>query len=208
MTEKEWLNCTDPRRMLEFLQGRTSDRKLRLCAVAYCRRIWSLLNDERSRRAVEVAERLADGGPSDYELMLACDAAEKVTRTSTGSAAHAPRAAAFAAAPWADSAARGVLTMTPPLLGEPVSGELRCELIRHIVGNPFRTVAISPTCLTPTVTKMAVAIYEERVFDRLPILADALEEAGCTEPAMLEHLRGPGPHVRGCWVVDVVLGKE
>jgi hypothetical protein len=59
-----------------------------------------------------------------------------------------------------------------------------------------------------TVTELAQAIYTDRAFDRLPILADALEEAGCTDAAILEHCRGPGPHVRGCWVVDLLLGKE
>jgi hypothetical protein len=208
MTEQEWLACTDPRRMLEFLQVKASDRKLRLCAIAYCRRIWSLLDDARSRRAVELAERFADGGATDYERMVAQDHAEKVTKALTGSAANAPRAAAFAALPWADSAARGVLTMTPPLLGEPVSGALRCEFVRDIFGNLFRPVTIDPAWLSATVTQLAQAIYQELAFDRLPILADSLEEAGCTEVAILEHLRGPGPHVRGCWVVDLLLGKE
>jgi hypothetical protein len=58
------------------------------------------------------------------------------------------------------------------------------------------------------VVKLAESIYTERAFDRLPILADALEDAGCTDAAVLDHCRGPGPHVRGCWVVDLVLGKE
>jgi hypothetical protein len=207
MTEQEWLACTDPRRMLEFLQGKASDRKLRLCAVAYCRRIWSLLDDERSRHAVELAERFADGGTTDYERMVAQDRAEKVTKALTGSAANAPRAAAFAALPWADSAARGVLTMTPPLLGEPVSGALRCEFVRHIFGNPFRHVTIDSAWPSATGKQLVQAIYQEGAFDRLPILADALEEAGCTDAEILNHCRGPGPHVRGCWVVDLLLGK-
>ena len=59
-----------------------------------------------------------------------------------------------------------------------------------------------------TVLKLAQTINADRAFDRLPILADALEEAGCTDADMLQHCRGPGPHVRGCWVVDLLLGKE
>jgi hypothetical protein len=82
-----------------------------------------------------------------------------------------------------------------------------CKLIREIFG-PFRPVTTDPTCLTPTVKKLAAAIYDEKAFDRLPILADALEEAGCSNEEILVHCRGPGPHVRGCWAVDLVLGKE
>jgi hypothetical protein len=58
-----------------------------------------------------------------------------------------------------------------------------------------------------TVVKIAQAIYDDRAFDRLPVLADALEDASCNEAAILSHLRGPGPHVRGCWVVDLLLGR-
>jgi hypothetical protein len=73
----------------------------------------------------------------------------------------------------------------------------QADLLRCIVGNPFRPVSINLGWLTPTVTALAQTIYEERAFDRLPILADALEDAGCTDPTILEHCRGPGPHVRG-----------
>ena len=59
-----------------------------------------------------------------------------------------------------------------------------------------------------TVRKLAEAIYDERAFDRLPVLADALEEAGCADEGVLRHCRGGGPHVRGCWVIDLILGKE
>ena len=59
-----------------------------------------------------------------------------------------------------------------------------------------------------TVVQLAQVIHNDRAFDRLPILADALEDAGCTDPDTLAHCRGPGPHVRGCWVVDLLLGKS
>jgi hypothetical protein len=83
--------------------------------------------------------------------------------------------------------------------------------IRDIFGNPFRprpSVDGSRLCWNDgTIPKLAQTIYEERAFDRLPILADALEEAGCTEAAILNHCRQPGMHVKGCWVVDMLLGK-
>jgi hypothetical protein len=90
-------------------------------------------------------------------------------------------------------------------------------LIRCIVGNPFRPVALDPTWLAwndKAVVKLAQAAYDQRLLPsgeldlaRLAVLADALEEAGCSESELLTHLRGPGPHVRGCWVVDLLLGK-
>jgi hypothetical protein len=80
-------------------------------------------------------------------------------------------------------------------------------LIREVFGNPFRRVRVNPAWLTSTVTELARGIYEERAFDRLPILADALMDAGCDDAELLDHCRSAGPHVRGCWVVDLVLGK-
>src|SRR5262249_41152819 len=84
-------------------------------------------------------------------------------------------------------------------------------LLRDIFGpRPFRPVAVDPGWLSwnaATTRGLAGAIYEERAFDRLPILADALEEAGCADADLLSHCRQPGEHVRGCWVVDLLLGK-
>jgi len=84
----------------------------------------------------------------------------------------------------------------------------QCHLLRDIFGNPFRPVTPDSTWLTSNVTALAQAIYDERAFDRMPILADALEDAGCTNQEILAHCRGVGAHVRGCWVVDLLLGKE
>jgi hypothetical protein len=81
------------------------------------------------------------------------------------------------------------------------------EILTDIFGNPFRPVAVDPAWLTSTVVALARGIYEERAFDRMPILADALQDAGCDNEDVLDHCRGPGPHVRGCWVVDMLLGK-
>jgi hypothetical protein len=88
-------------------------------------------------------------------------------------------------------------------------------LARDIFGNPFRPASVEPEWITPTITNLATAAYDERVLPsgeldpaRLAVLADALEEAGCDNADILSHLRSPGPHVRGCWVVDLLLGKE
>ncbi len=85
-----------------------------------------------------------------------------------------------------------------------------CELLRDIFGNPFRPIAVNPSWLTwsgGSVVKLAETIYHDRVFERVPILADALQQAGCHDAAILDHCRQPGPHARGYWVVDLLLGK-
>jgi hypothetical protein len=89
------------------------------------------------------------------------------------------------------------------------------ELVRDVRGSPFRTTALSAALLTPTVTALAQAAYEERSLptgtldtQRLAVLSDALEESGCADAAILGHLRGPGPHVRGCFALDAILGRD
>jgi hypothetical protein len=247
MTEAEWLASTDPSRMLEFLRatGRTSSRKLRLCAAGLCRRIGYLLKDKRSRKALATVERFADGLATDRELRAAENAARAaftkgeagyIPRTpSTWDQDYVPaRTAGYAA--WAVGLAASddpfrLLSASIPLglsfvlidrvamarltgaAGSRHGEEYReqADLLRCILGNPFRPVAVAPCCLAwndGTVPKLAQAIYEERAFDRLPILADALEDAGCTDEAILSHCRGPGPHARGCWLVDLILGKS
>jgi hypothetical protein len=95
-------------------------------------------------------------------------------------------------------------------LPQPDAAEQRyqADLLRDIFGNPFRPVAVDPAWRTSAVVALATGIYDERAFDRMPILADALEDAGCDNDDILDHCRGPNPHVRGCWVVDLPLGKS
>jgi hypothetical protein len=101
---------------------------------------------------------------------------------------------------------------------EPAERAAQCDFLRDLFGNPFRPVTLDPAILTwhdATVVRLSWAAYDERHLPegtldngRLLVLADALEEAGCGDARILEHLRGPGEHVRGCWVVDLVLGKS
>jgi hypothetical protein len=81
------------------------------------------------------------------------------------------------------------------------------DLLRCVFGNPFRPLAFDPAWRTPTAVALAEATYAARDFAGLPVLADALEDAGCDAAELLAHLRGPGPHARGCWALDAVLGK-
>jgi hypothetical protein len=98
---------------------------------------------------------------------------------------------------------------------EEAESKAQVELVRCIFGNPFHPVALNPACQTPTILALATAAYENRTLpagtlepDRLAVLADALEEAGCDNAEIVSHLREPGEHVRGCWVLDLLLGKE
>ena len=84
----------------------------------------------------------------------------------------------------------------------------QCDLLRETFGNPFRPATVDPEWRTSDVLALGRGIYEDRAFERMPILADALMDAGCADEQVLAHCRSEGPHVRGCWVVDLVLGKE
>jgi hypothetical protein len=83
-----------------------------------------------------------------------------------------------------------------------------CGLLRDVFGNPFRPIAFSPEWRSATAVSVARRMYEAHDFSALPELADALQDARCDNADILDHCRGPGPHVRGCWVVDLVLGKQ
>jgi hypothetical protein len=104
----------------------------------------------------------------------------------------------------------GVAAMQAAESAEPGETGAQAALLRDVFGNPFRRVTLAPAWLSwrdGTTAKIARALYQDRAFERLPIVADALEDAGCDNPDMLAHCRGEGPHVRGCWVVDLLLGK-
>lgn len=100
-----------------------------------------------------------------------------------------------------DGPGRGVLTSDAEIAEKE-------KLLRDIFGNPFRPVAFAPAWRTSDAMSLARGMYKSRDFSAMPILADALQDAGCDNDDILAHCRGPGPHVRGCWVVDLVLGKE
>jgi hypothetical protein len=236
VTETEWLGCEDPEQLLRFLHHDSSERKLRLFCAGYCRRIWNLLTDERSRKAVEVAERYADGSANAAELDTALEAAKRaiphVGHSPSGPEEQAAAAAAEAAAATdPEAAARSVWgwarnvklaqcfreTTSSPFpedakrVRDVAFSESAMEgvaLLRDLFNNPFRPITIDPNWRTPKVLAFSQDIYEKRAFIRMHELADALERAGCASPDILIHCREPGEHVRGCWLLDLLLGKR
>ena len=204
--------------MLEYIQGRASDRKLRLFACACCRLVWSGLTYGRSRLAVEVAERYADGAAGDADLERAYSTAQEAVNRCrvrvTGGRLVNRRGVSVEEARLS-MAAEAAHVNRPFRIGRlrwfERDDDVRPTspgLLRDIFGNQFRPETADPRWLTSTAVALARTIYEERAFDRLPILADALEDAGCDNADILTHCRGDGPHVRGCWVTDLVLGKK
>jgi hypothetical protein len=210
-TEAEWLAGEHPEPMLAVLGQCLSGRKLRLFGVACCRRIEYLLSSS-GPHVVEIAERFADGKASEPERKNAenlimqdyrgRDDAEKFNFQAWEASWHVIRP---------ETRQFGWAWMHAGIATEDCDLEYctQGQLVRDIFENPFRKVKVDGVRLIANaVSRLAETIYADRDFDRLPILADALEEAGCTDAEILNHCRGPGPHVRGCWVVDLLLGKE
>ena len=227
MTEQEWLECTDPQKMLEFLREKVSARKLRLFGCACCRRIWHLLTDKRSQQAVAVAEDFAEGGASAEELLTAyyqANVACSLTDPSDLAALRASHLASTiaytavlygvgctpaAAEAVADSVADVRVNVRAYRMAFDAELAAQCKLLVDIFGNLLFHPMIFDLARLPQPTKhLAATIYEDRAFDRLALFADALEKAGCTDADILNHCRSEGPHVRGCWVVDLIVGKQ
>jgi hypothetical protein len=223
MTEAQWRGCSSPEAILHYLTDKASPRKLRLYAVGCCRRVWRLMTDERCRHAVEVAQRFIDGRVAAAELSAAGQVVAAAARLAGGAgspaqhATHALGGAAWAAtresawvAAW-DAAWDARMAARDGVAGADWEKERlwQAGLLLDLFGNPFRPARVEPNWLLGddgVVRKLAQVIYDEDRFGDLPILADALEEAGCACPEMLGHCRARQPHYRGCWVVDAVLG--
>ncbi|QJW94507.1 hypothetical protein [Frigoriglobus tundricola] len=217
MTEAEWGAATNPYHMLLHvrrtgpgLRSPAGRRKFRLFGCASVRRPWDALSDEKLRTLIELAEQFADGAIEAHRLTQA--RAESRTRFN-----HFPRElwsvfySLTADVTW--GAARAwQYTCKPaltPLRGNKPAAEKAhlAHITRCIFGNPFRPVPFAPSWRTSDAIALARGAYADRAFDRLPILADALQDAGCNDEDILNHCRDTKTsHARGCWVVDHVLG--
>jgi hypothetical protein len=213
MTEAEWLAAANPEPLLEFLQAGATARKLRLFAAAAFDRLKDLLPHTKQHGGIRILEKMAEGksylrarrGARKYVLMdwrgnaptgdPLIDDPDHVALmlyraiVSTNAAGHA------------ETASRSIRE------SERRRAE-QCELLRDIFGNPFRPVAFDPRWRSADAVGLARGIYDERAFERLPLLTDALMDAGCADDQVLSHCRSEGPHVRGCWVVDLILSKD
>ena len=234
MTEREWLECADPHPMLDFLAGKASERKLRLFACACCYRAAWYGQDKSSRLAVEVAERYADGRATEAELdveraglldtlerrrtcfMNWFSAARWACERLVACQDFARNAALMAAEAAADSQLMGY-DWTSNLYWSPYPDALaaaekdQAAFLRDLFDDLWRPVAVSSVWLAwdhGSIPQLAQTVYEGDRFGDLPILADALEEAGCGDPALLGHCRARASHVRGCWALDLLLGKR
>ena len=219
MTETEWKNSNDPAPMLKFLRGKASDRKLRLFSAACFRRLVPLLPDLRQQQVIETLEQLAEGTVTLAEseglirevrrLIPPDDRHPSSWFRGEPSADHLHyiglmlfrefRSKSIAA--HAVEAAKGLADWSAEL-------QEQVQLMKCIVGDPFHTKSIDPRWLTSATLSSAQTIYEERVFDRLPDLANIMEDAGCDDVEILTHCRAQEPHAKGCWVIDLTLGKS
>jgi hypothetical protein len=248
MTNQEWRRCKDPVKMIQGLKGIASDRKSILYLCGGCRFIWDLLYDDRSKAAVEVAERYADGIVTPEELFQARYEAECPTfghdfepgvwrswecykGSVPESVQNLVRMGVLSAEQLREDEPEVDPVVKSRLLAAATLAKAACYsspfdsdwyqrhipqvdwpgdwLLRCVFGKPFLPFDfLIAAWLTPNVVSLAEAIYDRRAFDRMPMLGEALRDAGCMNQDMLDHCRSQKPHVRGCWVVDLVLGKS
>jgi hypothetical protein len=234
MNATEWFRAIDPEPMLKAVQVKQHRRAVRLFSCACCRRLSSFLPPE-SLASVEVAERFADGLSSRAELdsahaaangavlslprvwsyeeirlrhatAAAADCSKGTAATTPGATAITERVAHAVALHAAIAVPESKFARTRDA-AHTTERAAQADLVREIFGNPFRPDGFSANWRTDTVLVLARLIYEERDFGAMPILADALQDAGCEDQELLAHCREPATHVRGCWVLDLVLGK-
>jgi hypothetical protein len=223
MTEAEWELCRDVSKMVRAVDPRRFDRKLRLFAVACCRRVSAQIRDSDALCLLDLIEKLADGA-ADLESLRPVWAEVPFYPRAEGAVKHAT---ALDCASWRASAdcylraAKDAEEAT----ADAISGDgktaaqqrfeqmyrersVQVAILRDIFGNPIRPIALNPSWLTSTAHALARQMYDSRDFSAMPILADALQDAGCDNEDILNHCRGEDVHVRGCWVVDLLTGRN
>jgi len=229
MTEAEWLSRSQLVAMLEHVhRSGCSDRKLQLAAIEFCRHVGHLPFPVEWHDTVARFEEWVEGAATAEQVIAARRRLEAITDpwlwqdepegvlAFEQNSGH--RAATFLVdtGPGRDPLLKRLLMVKEVAFNankvfgvghERTIRVAHCQIVREIFGNPFRPVTIDSRWLTSTVLDLAKAIYDDKAFDRMPILADALIDAGCDSEEFISHCRSEGPHVRGCWVVDLLLAK-
>jgi hypothetical protein len=203
-----WEASQDPIELLRFLPGRGSKRILRLFAVACCRELWPGLSEPASREAIEIAQGYADGLRCEESL----EEAHAQSFAVVPSAPRDQRGPALAAYHSTNTSSAHAARLTWDAARDAgLSTQRACDIVRDMLGDFFHPVAIPYAWRQweeKTVVKIAETIYQEHAFSDMPILADALEDAGCTDRVVIDHCRSHGPHVRGCWLLDAILDRR
>jgi hypothetical protein len=233
MTEEDWLYDSNPDPMLRAFQGRISERQLRLFAIACCRAAAEGDMTTVVANALDAAEKAVDA-PGDAKHILRESGLKLWLAYSDDTRNDFLKACVNVCLPGGihgrsrvNNADEKKLTVydlvreASRFLIERPSAELargerhyremqrlqQADILREIVGNPFQSIIVQPETRTMTVLEVAEAIETAKDWERMPILADALEDAGSTDTALLDHLRSGMSHVRGCWALDRVLGR-
>jgi len=235
MMDSDWTTTPDSQRLLASVPDTASRRKYRLLGVAFCRLVFPLL-DERARRAVEAVEQFAEGLATDADLNSAGEPVRAVVAERAAEANAAGREAKSDPGVLAVQAVHtlsatdaemererspfwpgdslcefiaAVLSLTLEATGTPGhQSPDQADLVRDIFAQVLEPVPFRLGWCTSTAVGIARQLYVSGDFSAMPILADALQDAGCESADVLDHCRGPCQHVRGCWVVDLILGKE
>ena len=214
MTEEEWMKLDrvlTP--LMNWLRRRGSNRQFYLAAAGWVRQVEDKLTNPRCNQLIELVEGYADGEVAAEELFRKSRTANVIVGLGRGpidwklqAANSAAIRAAFPTDGWI--AAINALKDASSARKRSELALLQMALLRDIFGNPFRPVSFDPQWRTSTAVALAKGMYDSRDFSAMPILADALQDAGCENEDALNHCRDAnGVHVRGCWVVDLVLGK-
>lgn len=208
MTEAEWLAGDDPLQMLAYMDADPAERRPLLLLGACLRRVWDVL-PVTCRDWAEKTEAVAEGSLDLLALNEEWEEVEMFLAT------HDDVGRCYAVVNIAAAAWHVRLEYEEGDHSWRAERKEQAGLVRDLFGSPFRPVRLAPAFRTTSIQSLAQAAYDERQLPsghldpaRLAVLSDALEEAGCTDGAILTHLRSPGPHVRGCWALDLALGKE
>jgi hypothetical protein len=234
MTETEWLaSNNNPLGLFRQVRSRLSARKLQLLSCGCARLAWDVLSGEQ-RQVVMIVEQHADfsGDPAEYQRVVEAAFSQltevyEETRDLTHEKAISHLLQALVCTPTDEGAKRAIEWVVASYSHRPASTERMattqqvrkwvCDCVRELVGNPFQERAATRgdgpsaswmTWVSETALALARGIEASQAYDRMPILADALQDDGCGDDELLAHLREPRAHLRGCWALDLVLGKN